>query len=114
MCVLVAELDDKIAGYGHWRKALKTQERSSLSIGATDPEFRGRGLRTALTLEDIPIARGFGQFSSGQYTSAIIQPSTRFTNSVGESPAQDIAFISGSNPDDEMKRARLTRGSNAT
>jgi hypothetical protein len=31
-----------------------------------------------------------------------------------ELAAQEIAFISGFNPDDEMKRARLTRRSNAT
>jgi ribosomal protein S18 acetylase RimI-like enzyme len=68
--ILVAELDDKIAGYGLWRKALKTEEKNSLSIahydlGATDPEFRGRGLRTALTLEGMAIARGCAQYLIG-------------------------------------------------
>jgi ribosomal protein S18 acetylase RimI-like enzyme len=68
--ILVAELDDKIAGYGLWRRALKTEEKNSLSIahydlGATDPEFRGRGLRTALTLEGTAIARGFAQYLIG-------------------------------------------------
>jgi len=51
--------------------------------------------------------------SSGQHTSPIIQPSTRCTNSVEESPGQDITFISGFSPDNEMKRAHLTRRSNA-
>lgn len=68
--ILVAELNDKIAGYGLWRKALKTEEKNSLRIahydlGATDPEFRGRGLRTALTLEGMAIARDFAQYLIG-------------------------------------------------
>jgi ribosomal protein S18 acetylase RimI-like enzyme len=68
--ILVAELDDKIAGYGLWRKALKIEEENSLSVahydlGATDPNFRGRGLRTALTLEGMRIARDFAQYLVG-------------------------------------------------
>jgi ribosomal protein S18 acetylase RimI-like enzyme len=64
--ILVAELDDKIAGYGLWRKALKTEAKNSLSVahydlGATDPQFSGRGLRTALTLEGMRIAREFAR-----------------------------------------------------
>jgi ribosomal protein S18 acetylase RimI-like enzyme len=68
--ILVAELDHKIGGYGLWRKAVKTEEKNSLSIahydlGATDPEFRGRGLRTALTLEGMVIARDCAQYLIG-------------------------------------------------
>lgn len=68
--ILVAELNNKIAGYGLWRKALKTEAKNSLSIahydlGATDPEFRGRGFRTALTLEGMTIARDFAQYLIG-------------------------------------------------
>jgi ribosomal protein S18 acetylase RimI-like enzyme len=68
--ILVAEVDGKIAGYGLWRKALKTEAKYSLRIahydlGATDPEFRGRGLRTTLTLEGMGIARDFAQYLIG-------------------------------------------------
>jgi ribosomal protein S18 acetylase RimI-like enzyme len=68
--ILVVELDDKIAGYGLWRKALRTEAKNLLSIahydlGATDPEFRGRGLRTALTVEGMEIAREFARYLIG-------------------------------------------------
>jgi len=68
--ILVAEVDDKIAGYGLWRRALKAEEKNSLRIahydlGATDPQFRGRGLRTVLTLEGMGIARDFAQYLIG-------------------------------------------------
>jgi ribosomal protein S18 acetylase RimI-like enzyme len=68
--ILVAEVDGEIAGYGLWRKALKIEEKNSLSIahydlGATDPQFRGRGLRTVLTLEGMGIARDFAQYLIG-------------------------------------------------
>jgi ribosomal protein S18 acetylase RimI-like enzyme len=68
--ILVAEVNDKIAGYGLWRKALKIEEKNSLSIahydlGATDAQFRGRGLRTVLTLEGMGIARDFAQYLIG-------------------------------------------------
>ncbi len=68
--ILVAEIGGKIAGYGLWRKALKTEAKNSLRIahydlGATDPEFRGRGLRTALTLEGMAIARDLAQYLIG-------------------------------------------------
>jgi len=68
--ILVAEVDHKIAGYGLWRKALRTEAKNSLSIahydlGATDPQFRRRGLRTALTVEGMDIAREFAQYLIG-------------------------------------------------
>jgi ribosomal protein S18 acetylase RimI-like enzyme len=68
--ILVAELNDEIAGYGLWRKALKTEQKNSLRIahydlGATAPEFRSRGLRTALTVEGMRIARDFAQYLVG-------------------------------------------------
>jgi ribosomal protein S18 acetylase RimI-like enzyme len=68
--ILVAEVDGNIAGYGLWRKPLKTEAKNSLRIahydlGATDPEFRGRGLRTTLTLEGMGIARDFAQYLIG-------------------------------------------------
>jgi len=68
--ILVAELDDKIAGYGLWRKALKTEEKNSLRVAhydlaAVDPEFRGRGLYTALALDGMNIARDYVQYLVG-------------------------------------------------
>ena len=68
--ILVAEVDGKIAGYALWRKALQTEERHRLSVAhydlaATAPEFRGRGLWTALMLEGMGIARDFAQYLIG-------------------------------------------------
>jgi ribosomal protein S18 acetylase RimI-like enzyme len=68
--VLVAELDARIAAYGIWRKALAAEERNCLRIAhydlaAIDPEFRGRGLWTALMLDGMWIARDFAQYLVG-------------------------------------------------
>ena len=68
--ILVAELDDKIAGYGLWRKALRNEERNSVSVAhydlaAIDPKSRGRGLWTALMLDGMWIARDFAQYLVG-------------------------------------------------
>jgi ribosomal protein S18 acetylase RimI-like enzyme len=68
--VLVAELDDQIAAYGLWRKALATEEKNCLRVAhydlaAIDPKFRGRGLWTALMHEGMVIARDCAQYLIG-------------------------------------------------
>lgn len=68
--ILVAEVDDKIAGYGLWRKPLEIETKNSLrlahyDLAAIDPEFRGRGLWTALMLDGMRIAREFAQYIIG-------------------------------------------------
>ena len=68
--VLVAELDARIAAYGIWRKALAAEERNCLRVAhydlaAIDPEFRGRGLWTALMLDGMWIARDLAQYLVG-------------------------------------------------
>jgi len=68
--VLVAEINGTIAGYGLWRKPLEIEEKNSLRVAhydlaAIDPEFRGRGLWTALMLDGMRIAREFAQYIVG-------------------------------------------------
>jgi ribosomal protein S18 acetylase RimI-like enzyme len=68
--VLVAEVDGTIAGYGLWRKSLEIEKKNSLHVAhydlaAIDPEFRGRGLWTALMLDGMRIAREFAQYIIG-------------------------------------------------
>ena len=68
--ILVAEVDDKIAGYGLWRKPLEIERKNSIRVAhydlaAIDPEFRGRGLWTALMLDGMHIAREFAQYIIG-------------------------------------------------
>ena len=68
--ILVAEVDDKIAGYGLWRKPFKIEAKNSIRVAhydlaAIDPEFRGRGLWTALMLDGMRIAREFAQYIIG-------------------------------------------------
>jgi ribosomal protein S18 acetylase RimI-like enzyme len=68
--ILVAEVCGKIAGYGLWRKPLEIEEKNSLRIAhydlaAVDPEFRGRGLYTALALDGMDIARDYAQYLIG-------------------------------------------------
>lgn len=68
--ILVAAVDDIIAGYGLWRKALESEEKNSLSVAhydlaGIDPEFHGRGLYTALLFEGMGIARDFAQYLIG-------------------------------------------------
>ena len=68
--VLVAEINGTIAGYGLWRKPLEIEEKNSLRVAhydlaAIDPEFRGRGLWTALMLDGMRIAREFAQYIIG-------------------------------------------------
>ena len=68
--ILVAEVCSKIAGYGLWRKPLEIEEKNSLRVAhydlaAVDPEFRGRGLYTALALDGMDIARDYAQYLIG-------------------------------------------------
>lgn len=68
--ILVAEVDDQIAAYGLWRKALGLEERNSLSVAHYDlaaihPKFRGRGLWTALMHDGMLIARDCAQYLIG-------------------------------------------------
>jgi GNAT superfamily N-acetyltransferase len=68
--ILVAELDARIAAYGIWRKALAAEESNRLRVAhydlaAIDPEFRSRGLWTALMLDGMWIARDFAQYLVG-------------------------------------------------
>jgi ribosomal protein S18 acetylase RimI-like enzyme len=68
--ILVAEVCGKIAGYGLWRKPLEIEEKNSLRVAhydlaAVDPEFRGRGLYTALALDGMDIARDSAQYLIG-------------------------------------------------
>jgi ribosomal protein S18 acetylase RimI-like enzyme len=68
--ILVAEVGGKIAGYGLWRKPLEIEEKNSLHVAhydlaAVDPEFRGRGLYTALALDGMDIARDYAQYLVG-------------------------------------------------
>jgi ribosomal protein S18 acetylase RimI-like enzyme len=68
--ILVAEVCGKVAGYGLWRKPLEIEEKNSLRVAhydlaAVDPEFRGRGLYTALALDGMDIARDYAQYLIG-------------------------------------------------
>ena len=68
--ILVAEVGDKIAGYGLWRKPFEIEAKNSIraahyDLAAIDPEFRGRGLWTALMLDGMHIARDFAQYIIG-------------------------------------------------
>lgn len=68
--ILVAEVDDQLAAYGLWRKALGIEERNSLRVAhydlaAIDPKFRGRGLWTALMHDGMSIARDCAQYLIG-------------------------------------------------
>lgn len=68
--ILVVELDDKIAAYGLWRKPRGAEERNSIGVAhydlaAIDPEFRGRGLWTALMHDGMLIARDCAQYLIG-------------------------------------------------
>lgn len=68
--VLVAEVGDKIAGYGLWRKPLEIEVKNSLlvahyDLAAIDPEFRRRGVWTALMIDGMRIAHEFAQYIIG-------------------------------------------------
>ena len=103
--ILVAELNGKIAGYGLWRKALETEEKNSLSVahydlGAIDPDFRGRGLWTALMLDGMEIARDFAQYLIGpgarQQLSSSAQPTkSRLENFRRQTLVSQMAQLPG-------------------
>jgi len=68
--ILVAEVDERLVGYGLWRKPLEIEARNSLSVAhydlaAIDPEFLGRGLWTALMFDGMHIARNYAQYLVG-------------------------------------------------
>ncbi len=68
--ILVAEVDERIVGYGLWRKPLEIEAKNSLSVAhydlaAIDPEFLGRGLWTALMFDGMGIARNHAQYLVG-------------------------------------------------
>jgi GNAT superfamily N-acetyltransferase/RimJ/RimL family protein N-acetyltransferase len=68
--ILVAEVDERIVGYGLWRKPLEIEAKNSLSVAhydlaAIDPEFLGRGLWTALMFDGMGIARNYAQYLVG-------------------------------------------------
>ncbi len=68
--IVVAEVEDRIAGYGLWRKVLESEEKPSPGVAfcdivAIDLEFRGRGLSAPLMLEGMGIARDFAQYLIG-------------------------------------------------
>jgi ribosomal protein S18 acetylase RimI-like enzyme len=62
--ILVAETDDRIAGYTMWKKPSVLELNHSLDIahcnfGGIHPDFFGRGLYTALKLDAMRMARNF-------------------------------------------------------
>lgn len=64
--ILVAEVDGRIAGYAVWKKASALEVKHSFDIAhcnleAIHPDFFGRGLYTALTLEGMRIGGNFAQ-----------------------------------------------------
>ena len=68
--ILVAEVAERIVGYGLWRKPLEIEAKNSLSVAhydlaAIDPEFLGRGLWTALMFDGMGIARDYAQYLVG-------------------------------------------------
>jgi GNAT superfamily N-acetyltransferase/RimJ/RimL family protein N-acetyltransferase len=68
--ILVAEVDERLVGYGLWRKPLEIEARNSLSVAhydlaAIDPGFLGRGLWTALMFDGMHIARNYAQYLVG-------------------------------------------------
>jgi ribosomal protein S18 acetylase RimI-like enzyme len=68
--IVVAEIENRIAGYGLWRKVLEREEKPSVGVAfcdilAVDPEFHGRGLSAPLMLEGMGIARGIAQYLIG-------------------------------------------------
>jgi ribosomal protein S18 acetylase RimI-like enzyme len=64
--ILVAEVDGRIAGYAVWKKASALEIKHSFDIAhcnleAIHPDFFGRGLYTALTLEGMRIGGNFAK-----------------------------------------------------
>ena len=68
--ILIAEVNDQIAGYSMWKKASPLEVKHSLDIArctlaAIHPEFFGRGLYTTLTFEGMRIAQQFANHLDG-------------------------------------------------
>jgi ribosomal protein S18 acetylase RimI-like enzyme len=62
--ILIAEVNDQIAGYSVWKKASALEVKHSFDIArctlaGIHPEFFGRGLYTTLTFEGMRIAQQF-------------------------------------------------------
>ncbi|HEX5491717.1 MAG TPA: hypothetical protein VFX07_10700 [Candidatus Udaeobacter sp.] len=62
--ILIAEINNRIAGYSVWKKASALEVKHSLDVGhctlaAIHPEFFGRGLYTTLTFEGMRITHQF-------------------------------------------------------
>ncbi len=68
--ILIAEIDDKIAGYLTWRRASALEVKHSFDIAHSTlagihPDFFGRGLYTLLTFEGMRIAQKFANHVDG-------------------------------------------------
>jgi hypothetical protein len=64
--ILLAEVDDRIAGYAVWKKASPLEVKHSLDIAHCNltgmhPDFFGQGLFTALALEGMRMAQSFSK-----------------------------------------------------
>jgi GNAT superfamily N-acetyltransferase len=64
--ILLAEVDDRIAGYAVWKKASPLEVEHCFDIAhcnltAMHPDFFGQGLFTALALEGMRMAQGFSK-----------------------------------------------------
>jgi ribosomal protein S18 acetylase RimI-like enzyme len=65
--ILVAEFDNKIAGYTVWRKILERQDAKSPGVASCDllvidPEFQGHRLGMALVRDGMQVSRDFVQY----------------------------------------------------
>jgi len=68
--ILIAEVDDRIAGYAVWKKASALEVKHSLDIAhynlaGIHPDFFGRGLYTTLALEGMRMAKSFAKHVDG-------------------------------------------------
>lgn len=68
--ILIAEVNNQIAGYSVWKKASPLEMKHSFDIArctlaAIRPEFFGHGLYTTLTFEGMRIARQFANHLDG-------------------------------------------------
>jgi len=68
--MLIAAVNDQIAGYSVWKKASELEVKHSFDIArctlaGIHPEFFGRGLYTTLTFEGMRIAQQFANHLDG-------------------------------------------------
>jgi ribosomal protein S18 acetylase RimI-like enzyme len=68
--ILIAEFNNRIAGYSVWKKASALEVKHSFDVArctlaAIHPEFFGRGLYTMLTFEGMRIAQQFANHLDG-------------------------------------------------